>query len=154
LTLWLKPFANLIVYKPNQIKTKRVGKMSNAHVDVMVLDDDVDLLTSVSELLADSGYKVKGFADPESAVEFAVDRSFTVGLFDFRLGSLKNGLDVVETMQAMGSKANFVLVTADVERATQLRAMGLKVFEFMRKPVQPQELLDTVERAMELAKAA
>ncbi len=49
----------------------------------------------------------------------------------------------------MGSKANFVLVTADVERATQLRAMGLKVFEFMRKPVQPQELLDTVERAME-----
>ena len=42
--------------------------MSNAHVDVMVLDDDVDLLTSVAELLADSGYKVKGFADPERAV--------------------------------------------------------------------------------------
>lgn len=130
-------------------------KVSNANnVDVMLLDDDVDLLTSVAELLADSGYKVKGFADPESAVEFAVDRSFTVGLFDFRLGSVKNGLDVVETLQAMGSKANFVLVTADVERATQLRAMGLKVFEFMRKPVQPQELLDTVERAMEYNKAA
>ena len=48
-------------------------------------------------------------------VEFAVDRSFTVGLFDFRLGSVKNGLDVVETLQSMGSKANFVLVTADVE---------------------------------------
>ena len=128
--------------------------MDNAQIDVMVLDDDVDLLTAVAELLADSGYKVKGFADPESAVEFAVDRSFKVGVFDFRLGSLKNGLDVVETLQAMGSKASYVLVTADVERATQLRAMGLKVFEFMRKPVQPQQLLDTVERAMELARAA
>ena len=128
--------------------------MDNAQIDLMVLDDDVDLLTSVAELLADSGYKVKGFADPESAVEFAVDRSFKVGVFDFRLGSLKNGLDVVETLQAMGSKASYVLVTADVERATQLRAMGLKVFEFMRKPVQPQQLLDTVERAMELARAA
>lgn len=121
----------------------------NNIVDVMVLDDDVDLLTSIAELLADSGYKVKGFADPESAVEFAVDRRFKVGVFDFRLGSLKNGLDVVETLQAMGSDAEFVLVTADVERATQLRAMGLKVFEFMRKPVMPDALLDTVSRALE-----
>ena len=128
--------------------------MDNNQIDIMVLDDDVDLLTSVAELLADSGYKVKGFADPESAVEFAVDRNFKVGVFDFRLGSIKNGLDVVETLQAMGSKASYVLVTADVERATQLRAMGLKVFEFMRKPVQPQDLLDTVERAMGLARAA
>jgi DNA-binding NtrC family response regulator len=123
-------------------------------IDVMVLDDDVDLLTSIAELLAESGYRVKGFADPESAVEFAVDRSFAVGVFDFRLGSLKNGLDVVETLQAMGSKACYVLVTADVERSTQLRAMGLKVFEFMRKPVQPEQLLDTVSRAMVQAKAA
>ena len=42
-------------------------------IDILILDDDVDLLTSVAELLADCGYKVKGFADPESAVEFAVD---------------------------------------------------------------------------------
>jgi two-component system C4-dicarboxylate transport response regulator DctD len=125
--------------------------VDNTQVDIMLLDDDVDLLTSVAELLADSGYKVKGFADPESAVEFAVDRSFKLGVFDFRLGSLKNGLDVVETLQAMGSKAEYVLVTADVERSTQLRAMGLKVFEFMRKPVQPEALLATVERAMAVA---
>ena len=121
----------------------------NRSVDVMVLDDDVDLLTSVAELLAECGYRVKGFSDPESAVEFAVDQKFTVGVFDFRLGSVKNGLDVVETLQAMGSKAAYVMVTADVERSTQLRALGLKVFEFMRKPVMPDALLDTVSRAME-----
>ncbi len=119
------------------------------HVDILVIDDDVDLLTSVAELFADCGYKVKGFADPESAVEFAVDRTFSVGVFDFRLGSTKNGLDVVETLHAMGSKATYVMVTADVDRSTQLRAVGLKVFEFMRKPVLPQDLLNTVERALD-----
>jgi diguanylate cyclase len=126
--------------------------MSERKVDIVVLDDDVDLLTSVAELLADCGYKVKGFSDPESAVEFAVDQQFAVGVFDFRLGSVKNGLDVVETLQAMGSKAEFVMVTADVEKSTQMRAMGLKVFEYMRKPVQPEELLETVERAMQQAR--
>jgi DNA-binding NtrC family response regulator len=43
------------------------------------------------------------------------------------------------------------MVTADVERSTQMRAMGLKVFEYMRKPVQPEELLMTVERAIQQA---
>ena len=123
--------------------------MTKKDIDILILDDDVDLLTSIAELLTDSGYKVKGFADPESAVEFAVDQTFSIGLFDFRLGSVKNGLDVVETLEAMGAKANYVLVTADVERSTQQRAADLKVFEFMRKPVEPQQLLDTVLRALE-----
>ncbi len=123
--------------------------MAKKDIDILILDDDVDLLTSIAELLADSGYRVKGFADPESAVEFAVDQTFSVGLFDFRLGSVKNGLDVVETLEAMGAKANYVMVTADVERSTQQRAADLKVFEFMRKPVEPQQLLDTVLRALE-----
>ena len=122
--------------------------MTKKDIDILILDDDVDLLTSVAELLTDCGYRVKGFADPESAVEFAVDQTFAVGLFDFRLGSVKNGLDVVETLQVMGAKSTFVMVTADVERSTQMRAADLRVFEFMRKPVQPQELIDTVGRAL------
>ncbi len=122
--------------------------MTKKDIDILILDDDVDLLTSVAELLADCGYKVKGFADPESAVEFAVDQTFAVGIFDFRLGSVKNGLDVIETLQVMGADSTYVMVTADVERSTQLRAADLKIFEFLRKPVQPEELLDTVTRAM------
>ena len=124
--------------------------MTKKDIDILILDDDVDLLTSVAELLADCGYKVKGFADPESAVEFAVDQTFAVGIFDFRLGSLKNGLDVIETLQVMGAQSTYVMVTADVERSTQVRAADLKIFEFMRKPVQPEELLDIVTRAMAL----
>jgi two-component system, NtrC family, phosphoglycerate transport system response regulator PgtA len=123
--------------------------MSENVIDIVVLDDDEDLLSSVAELLADSGYRVKGFSDPESAVEFAVDQQFSVGVFDYRLGAVKNGLDVVETLKAMGSKAEFVMVTADVDRSTQVRATGLNVFNYMRKPVQPAELLTTVERALE-----
>ena len=124
--------------------------MTKKDIDILILDDDVDLLTSVAELLADCGYKVKGFADPESAVEFAVDQTFAVGIFDFRLGSVKNGLDVIETLQVMGAQSTYVMVTADVERSTQMRAADLKIFEFMRKPVQPEELLDIVSRAMAL----
>jgi DNA-binding NtrC family response regulator len=125
--------------------------MTNPQIDILVLDDDIDLLTSVADLLTECGYKVKAFTDADSAIEFAMDRNFAVGLFDYRLGSIKNGLDVVERMQALGCKSTYVMVTADVEQATQMRALHLKLFEFMRKPVQPEKLLETVERALEHA---
>ena len=123
-------------------------------VDILVLDDDVDLLSSVAELLADCGYRVKAFADADSAIEFAMGQSFALGIFDYRLGSLKNGLDVVEKMQALGCKSVYVMITADVEQATQMRAVHLKLFEFMKKPVQPEKLLETVERALSHANRA
>ena len=120
-------------------------------VDIVVLDDDVDLLSSVAELLSDCGYRVKAFADADSAIEFAMGQSFALGLFDYRLGSLKNGLDVVEKMQALGCKSTYVMITADVEQATQMRAVHLNLYEFMRKPVNPEKLLDTVRRALDHA---
>jgi DNA-binding NtrC family response regulator len=124
---------------------------SEKQVDILVLDDDIDLLSSVADLLTDYGYRVKAFADADSAIEFAMSQSFALGLFDYRLGSLKSGLDVVEKMQAMGCKSVYVMITADVERATQMRALHLKLFEFMRKPVQPEKLLETVQRALDHA---
>jgi DNA-binding NtrC family response regulator len=125
--------------------------VEDRQIDILVLDDDVDLLTSTAELLADVGYRVKGFSDPESALEYAIDQNFAVGLFDFRLGSVKNGLDVVETMQALGSKAVFVLITADAEHSTQVRAANLKLHELLRKPVAPERLIEAVECAMNKA---
>jgi len=122
---------------------------NDKHVDVLILDDDIDLLTTTAELLADLGYKVKGFADPESALEFAIGQTFSVGLFDFRLGSLKNGLDVVETMQALGCKSVYIMLSADVENSTHTRAINLKLFEFIRKPAAPEVLIDTISRALE-----
>lgn len=123
-------------------------------VDILVLDDDVDLLASVAELLSDCGYRVKAFADADSAVEFAMSQTFALGLFDYRLGSLKSGLDVVEKMQALGCKSVYVMITADVEQATQMRALHLKLFEFMRKPVEPDKLIETVQRALDHANRA
>jgi len=125
----------------------------NKHIDIIVVDDDIDLLTSMAELLADCGYKVRAFSDADSALEFAVDRTFSVGLFDYRLGSLKNGLDVVESLQSMGCKASYVMITADVEQATAIRALHLNLFDFMKKPVEPEKLIGTVQRAMDHAQS-
>ena len=77
-----------------------------------------------------------------------MEKTFAVGLFDYRLGSLKNGLDVVESIRAMGAKSACIMVTADVEQATAIRALHLKLFDFLRKPVPPETLITTVQKAI------
>ncbi|MBC8036391.1 MAG: sigma-54-dependent Fis family transcriptional regulator, partial [Rhizobiales bacterium] len=54
---------------------------ASKQVDILVLDDDIELLSSVADLLSDCGYRVKAFADADSAIEFAMGQSFALGLF-------------------------------------------------------------------------
>jgi DNA-binding NtrC family response regulator len=124
---------------------------ASTDVDILVVDDDIELLGSVAELLSDFGYKVKACADADSALDFAMEKTFAVGLFDYRLGRLKNGLDVVESIQAMGAKSPCIMITADIEQATAIRALHLKLFDFLRKPVAPETLISTVRKALDHA---
>jgi DNA-binding NtrC family response regulator len=126
-------------------------RRSSSDVDVLIVDDDVELLGSVTELLSDFGYKVKGCTDADSALDFAMEKTFAVGLFDYRLGSLKNGLDVVESIQAMGAKSPCIMITADIEQATAIRALHLRLFDFLRKPVPPETLISAVQKALDYA---
>lgn len=117
-------------------------------LDVLLVDDDQELLTSVEDILTGMGYRVKACSSIESALDAALSKEFAIGLIDYRLGSLKNGLDLIEELQVYHPDAKFVMITADVEKATQVRAAHLRLFEYLRKPVLPQTLITTVRRAL------
>lgn len=116
--------------------------------DILLVDDDEELLTSVEEILKGLGYRVKACASIEAALDAALSKDFAIGLIDYRLGSLKNGLDLIEELQIYHPAAKFVMITADIERATQVRAAHLQLFDFLRKPIPPKTLISTVQRAM------
>jgi two-component system nitrogen regulation response regulator GlnG len=122
--------------------------MNGSKLDVLLVDDDEELLASVEDILKGLGYRVKACASIEAALDAALSRDFAIGLIDYRLGSLKNGLDLIEELQVYHPGAKFVMITADVERATQLRAAHLRLFDFLRKPIPPTTLISTVKRAM------
>ena len=122
--------------------------MNGSKLDVLLVDDDEELLASVEDILKGLGYRVKACASIEAALDAALSRDFAIGLIDYRLGSLKNGLDLIEELQVYNPGAKFVMITADVERATQLRAAHLRLFDFLRKPIPPTTLISTVKRAM------
>ena len=121
--------------------------MADTKFDILLVDDDHELLASVEDILNAMGYRVKACAGVEAALDTALSRDFAIGVIDYRLGSVKNGLDLIEELQVYHPNAKFVMITADVEKATQVRAAHLHLFDYLRKPVPPQILISTVKRA-------
>jgi DNA-binding NtrC family response regulator len=122
--------------------------MADTKFDILLVDDDRELLGSVEDILNAMGYRVKACADVEAALEAALSRDFAIGVIDYRLGSVKNGLDLIEELQVYNPSAKFVMITADIEKATQVRAAHLHLFDYLRKPIPPQTLISTVKRAL------
>jgi DNA-binding NtrC family response regulator len=123
-------------------------KMATTDLDVLLVDDDEELLASVEEILTSMGFRVKACSSIDMALDAALSKDFAIGLIDYRLGSLKNGLDLIEELQVYHPNAKFVMITADIEKATQVRAAHLQLFDYLRKPVPPQTLIRTVQRAL------
>lgn len=122
--------------------------MADTMFDILLVDDDRELLGSVEDILNSMGYRVKACAGVEAALEAALSRDFAIGVIDYRLGSVKNGLDLIEELQVYHPSAKFVMITADIEKATQVRAAHLHLFDYLRKPIPPQTLISTVKRAL------
>jgi DNA-binding NtrC family response regulator len=126
--------------------------MPRADVDILIADGDAATLGDTGRFLAGMGYRVQECTKAESALDFALEKTFLVGLIDYRLGSIRNGLDLVESLQGMGSKACFVMVTPDVAEARRMRAVHLNIFDYLKKPLVPETLARTMERAIKVAR--
>ena len=116
---------------------------------VIVIDDDTPMREALKGLFASVGLRVETFA---SASEFLCRRSSggpSCLVLDVRLPGL-SGLD----LQAELAKANvhmpIVFITGHGDIPMTVKAMKAGAVEFLTKPFRDQELLDAVQRGLEL----
>jgi DNA-binding NarL/FixJ family response regulator len=82
-------------------------------------------------------YRVKARSSLKQALNAALRRQFAIALVDYRLGSLRNGPDLIEELQFCCPHARFVMITADVEGAMQVCAARWLPDIHNRKPRGP-----------------
>ena len=119
---------------------------------LLLVDDDRPFLVSLEALLADeAGYQVRTAASGEAALD--VLRS--PGRVDLVLSDLSMpGMDGLELLRAAREELPelpFVVMTAHGSVASAVAAMRLGAHQYLLKPVDPDELLLQVERALEAA---
>lgn len=115
----------------------------SAWTDVLVVDDEVSLRTSVADILRAAGYSVIEAEDGQAALDVLETERVGVVVLDQRMPR-RSGMDVVK---ALRSPPAVIMMSAHRIESSDRELVNDKVFSYLTKPVPPRLLLDEVAAA-------
>lgn len=119
---------------------------------VLVVEDEADLLFTVTLALELAGYRVLGAGSGEEALEVVATRSPDLVVLDLRLPGI-DGWEVLRRLgeASEGPRVPVVLLSAQVDAATAARAMDHGCRAYLAKPFRPAELTRVVDGVLAAA---
>jgi RNA polymerase sigma factor (sigma-70 family) len=123
--------------------------MSDEKPTVYVVDDDVEVLGAVRFLLRTVGLNVETFASGDEFLEgYDAERPGCLVL-DVRMPGM-SGLELQQRLGARGSPLPVIFISAHGDIPMAVRAVKAGAVDFIEKPFRDQELLDKIQKAIEL----
>ena len=117
-------------------------------VRVLLVDDDVDFITSLQSMLEIEGYEVAAVNDPTAAMGRLREFNPDIALVDLRLGA-DNGIALTGEMIRLFPDLICVIVTAYSDTDSAIAALQSGVYDYLRKPFEAEELFAVMRRCGE-----
>lgn len=116
---------------------------------ILVIDDEIIVLTALRETLRLEGYEVVATSDPLQAFEIIQHTQFSVILTDQQMPVL-TGLEFLSQAKDIQPNATRILITAVLSLNTVIEAINKgEIYRFIVKPWLREELLVTVRNAVQ-----
>ncbi|KXB32240.1 two-component system response regulator [Dechloromonas denitrificans] len=123
--------------------------MSEVTPSIYVVDDDEAMRDSMSWLLEGEGYRVTCFDSAESFLRARRDEMRGCIVLDVRMPEM-SGLELHEKLDSLGSQLPIIFVTGHGDVPMAVAALQRGACDFIEKPFHNQDLLDRIQRALEL----
>jgi NtrC-family two-component system response regulator AlgB len=111
----------------------------------LIIDDDVNILTTLEMYLEDKGFDVVKATSGEAGLRHLRSISPELVLLDMKLPD-RNGLDVLKEIMASGIKTRVLMITAYATIETAVSAVKMGAFDYLPKPFVPDQLDLVLER--------
>jgi len=115
---------------------------------VLVLDDDPEVLRSISHLGRSAGFDVRTFSEPEALLHHELPPGPACVLLDVSTGAM-GGLDVQEALLRNERGVPVVFLSGNGTVSQAVAALKSGAEDFLEKPFRPGDLLEVIERAVE-----
>ncbi len=115
---------------------------------ILLVDDDRDFRWAVGNVLEAAGYAVVQAQDGNEALRILEKDIPSLVLLDHRMPG-PDGLDVAAEVKHRIPAVPIVMITAYGEVKSAVSAMKMGIYDYITKPVDNNDLLFTVKRAME-----
>ncbi len=114
---------------------------------VLVIDDDHDICFLLNKFLTKHGYEVHEALTARKAIELLEKIQVDVVLCDYRLEGVDGNTMITKIKEKQSVPV--IIITGYNDLKIAVTAMKLGAFDFVLKPLFPQEILNTIKAALE-----
>ena len=109
---------------------------------IALVDDDRNILTSVSIALENEGYRVETYTDGASALEGLTSRPPNLAIFDIKMPRM----DGMELLRRLRQKSDLpvIFLTSKDEEIDELFGLKMGADDYIRKPFSQRLLVERV----------
>jgi DNA-binding NtrC family response regulator len=122
--------------------------MSETNQRILVVDDDPEMCSLLSEVLRGEGFSVLTTGDSLEASRILKKEEFEVLITDLKMKGLK-GLDLLEEAKKVAPLTPVIIITAFGTIESAIQAMKMGAYDYVTKPFQMDEIVLTVKKALE-----
>ena len=115
---------------------------------ILVVDDEPNYLIVLSELLRDEGYEVFTADSGISGLNIARKTDLDMVISDMKMPGM-DGIELLAKLKEFNQHLPVILITAYAEVEKAVEAMHLGAFTYLAKPFSNEQLLASVNKAVE-----
>ena len=110
--------------------------------NVFLIDDDKNILTSISMLLENEGYKVSTFSDGESGLKAILENSPDIAVVDIKMPRL-DGIELLKRLRRTSNIPVIFLTSKDTE-IDELLGLKIGADDYITKPFSQNVLMERI----------
>ncbi len=114
---------------------------------ILVVDDDHDICLLLDRFLTKNGFEITIAHSGNQAKELFNANSFDLIMSDYRLGDM-DGLELLQEVKKVNPNIAFIIITGYSDIKTAVKVIKLGAFDYVTKPLLPDEILATIRKAI------
>lgn len=118
---------------------------------VLIVDDDRDGAEGVADLLEAEGWQIAVAHHGRGALVELAGFAPQIVLVDLRLGR-ESGLDLIARIKETRPDIICLVITANADKESAIGALKVGAYDFLTKPIDPEDLFRAVERAFDIVR--
>jgi CheY-like chemotaxis protein/predicted RNA-binding Zn-ribbon protein involved in translation (DUF1610 family) len=117
-------------------------------VTILIIDDDKDMLETLSDILQEKGYSTETAKTGKEALKKVEERFFNIALIDIRLPDI-TGIEVLRTFTRKHPSTMPIMMTGNATLQNAVDALNLGANAYITKPIDYEKLDQIINECLE-----
>ncbi len=114
---------------------------------ILIVDDELSVRSSLAGWFREDGFQVEAAEDGRAALEAMARGPYDIVLLDLKMPGM-DGIEVQKRIRELDPDATVIILTAYASVETAVAALKLGAYDYVTKPVDPDDLSNLVRNAL------